>query len=307
MKKIIFLFFLIFSLAGENKLKAIENKILIKINNNIITSVDIFNEVNYLAFSNKNFGDLDSFKSYEIAKNSIIRQKIQEIELLKNFKELKIDEKYYQNLIKNYYDNLGLNSYDEFLKYVKKNNVDINIIKQKITIEVLWNKLIYKKFSSNIRIDKEQIKRNLTKSEKVNEYLLSEIFFYSEKKEDLKIKLEEIKKTIQIEGFSKAALEHSVSDTAKNNGELGWIKENFISNQIKKELTKTKLGDYTNPIKVPGGFLLIKINDIREFEKEIDLEKEINLIVRKKTNDQLNQFSNIYFNKIKKNIKINEI
>ena len=307
MKKIIFLFFLIFSLAGESKLKALENKILIKINNDIITSVDIFNEVNYLAFSNKNFKELDNFKSYEIAKKSIIRQKIQEIELLKNFKELKIDEKYYGNLIKNYYENLGLNSYDKFLEYVKKNNVDINIIKQKITIEVLWNQLIYKKFSSNIRIDKEQIKRNLNKNEKIKEYLLSEIIFYNEKKEDLKIKLEEIKKTIKIEGFSKAALEHSVSDTAKNNGELGWIKENFISNQIKKELTKIKLGDYTNPIKVPGGFLLIKINDIRELEKEIDLEKEINLIVRKKTNDQLNQFSNIYFNKIKKNIKINEI
>ena len=307
MKKIIFLFFLIFSLAGESKLKALENKILIKINNDIITSVDIFNEVNYLAFSNKNFKELDNFKSYEIAKKSIIRQKIQEIELLKNFKELKIDEKYYGNLIKNYYENLGLNSYDKFLEYVKKNNVDINIIKQKITIEVLWNQLIYKKFSSNIRIDKEQIKRNLNKNEKIKEYLLSEIIFYNEKKEDLKIKLEEIKKTIRIEGFSKAALEHSVSDTAKNNGELGWIKENFISNQIKKELTKIKLGDYTNPIKVPGGFLLIKINDIRELEKEIDLEKEINLIVRKKTNDQLNQFSNIYFNKIKKNIKIDEI
>ena len=176
MKKFIFILFIIFFLFENNKVNAVENKILLKINNNIITSVDINNEVNYLAFTKKNIGDLVSFKSYEIAKNSIIRQKIQEIELLKNFKELKIDEKNYQNLIKNYYDNLGLNSYDEFLKYVKKNNVDINIIKQKITIEVLWNKLIYKKFSSNIRIDKEQIKRNLTKSEKVNEYLLSEIF-----------------------------------------------------------------------------------------------------------------------------------
>ena len=72
-----------------------------------------------MAFSNKNFGDLDSFKSYEIAKNSIIRQNSRNW-IIKNFKELKIDEKYYQNLIKNYYDNLGLNSYDEFLKYVKK-------------------------------------------------------------------------------------------------------------------------------------------------------------------------------------------
>ncbi len=307
MKKFIFLFFLIISLIGENKINAVENKILIKINNNIVTTVDIFNEVNYLAFSNKNFKELDNFKSYEIAKNSLIKQNIQEIELLKNFKELKIDKNYYENLIKNYYNKLGLNSYDEFVEYVKKNNVDINIIRKKITIEILWNQLIYKKFSSNVRIDKEQIKKNLNINEKVKEYSLSEIIFYSEKKEDLKIKLEKIKKTIEIEGFAKAALEHSVSDSAKNNGELGWIKENYISNEIKKELVKIKVGNFTNPIKVPGGFLLLKINDINELEKEIDLEKEINLIIRKKTNDQLNQFSNIYFNKIKKNIKINEI
>ena len=137
--------------------------------------------------------------------------------------------------------------------------------------------------------------------------MLSEIFFYSEKKEDLKNKLEKIKKTIRIEGFAKAALVHSVSDTAKNNGDLGWIKENYISKEIKKELIKIKTGDFTNPIKVPGGFLILKINDINELEKKIDIEKEVNLIIRKKTNDQLNQFSNIYFNKIKKNIKINEI
>ena len=307
MKKIILMCFLIISLISENKLNATENKILIKINNNIVTSVDIFNEVNYLAFSNKKFRELDNFKSYEIAKNSLIKQNIQEIELLKNFKELKIDKNYYENLIKNYYSNLGLNSYDEFVEYLSKNNVDINIIKKKITIEVLWNQLIYKKFSSNVRIDKEQIKKNLNINEKVKEYLLSEIFFNSEKKEDLEIKLEEIKKTIKLEGFAKAALVHSVSDTAKNNGELGWIKENYISKEIKKELIKIKAGDFTNPIKVPGGFLLLKINDINELEKKIDIEKEVNLIIRKKTNDQLNQFSNIYFNKIKKNIKINEI
>ena len=68
-----------------------------------------------------------------------------------------------------------------------------------------------------------------------------------------------------------------------------------------------KVNEYTNPIKVSGGFLLLKINDVKEINKQIDLEKETNLIVRKQTNDQLNQFSNIYFNKIKKNIRINEI
>ena len=307
MKKFIFILFIIFFLIENNKVNAVENKILLKINNNIITSVDIFNEINYLTLSNKNFKELENIKTFQIAKNSLIKQNIKEIELLKNFKELKIDEKYYNNLIKNFYKNLGFDSYEEFIKFIKYNNVDINIIKKKITIEVLWNQLIYKKFSSNVRIDIEEIKKNLSKNEKINEYLLSEIVFSTEKKEDLKIKLKEIKNTIKTEGFAKAALEHSISDTAKNNGELGWIKENFMSKKIKNELKKLKVNEYTNPIKVPGGFLLLKINDVNEINKQIDLEKETNLIVRKQTNNQLDQFSNIYFNKIKKNIKINEI
>ena len=198
MKKFIFILFIIFFLIENNKVNAIENKILLKINNNIITSVDIFNEVNYLALSNKNFKELENIKTFQIAKNSLIKQNIKEIELLKNFKELKIDEKYSNNLIKNYYKNLGFGTYEEFLKYIKYNNVDINIIKKKITIEVLWNQLIYRKFSSNVKIDKEEIKKNLGKNEKINEYLLSEIIFNTEKKEDLKIKLKKIKKTIKL-------------------------------------------------------------------------------------------------------------
>ena len=305
-KSILIYFFLIF-LTGDYKLEAVENKILIKINNNIITSVDILNEVNYLALSNKNFKEIENFKRYQIAKNSLIKQNIKEIELSKNFKDLKIDDKYYENLITTYYSNLGFNSYDEFSKYIKKNNVPINLIEKKITIEVLWNQLIYRKFSSNVKIDKEQIKKNLSKNEKINEYLLSEIVFNTEKKEDLKNKLKKIEDTIQNQGFEKAALEHSVSDTAKINGDLGWIKENYISKKIINELRKIGINEYTSPIKVPGGFLLLKINDIKELNREIDLDKEINLIIRKKTNDQLNQFSNIYLNKIRKNIKINEI
>ena len=113
MKKFIFILFIIFFIEN-NKVNAVENKILLKINNNIITSVDIFNEVNYLALSNKNFKELENIKTFQIAKNSLIKQNIKEIELLKNFKELKIDEKYSNNLIKNYYKNLGFDSYEDF-------------------------------------------------------------------------------------------------------------------------------------------------------------------------------------------------
>jgi peptidyl-prolyl cis-trans isomerase SurA len=51
----------------------------------------------------------------------------------------------------------------------------------------------------------------------------------------------------------------------------------------------------------------LKVNDIRliknEFDEKIELEKSIEY----ETNRQLSQYSNIYFNKIKKNLIINEL
>ncbi len=172
---------------------------------------------------------------------------------------------------------------------------------------MLWNRLIYKKFSRNIKIDKDLIKEKIKKNKIQNEYLLSEIVFTVENKKNFKNKFELIKKTIKDEGFSKAALVYSISESAKNSGKIGWIRESSISNKIKNEIEKIEIGKITDPIKMPGGFLILNLEDKKEIKIKVDLQKELDLIVIKKTNEQLNQYSNIYFQKIKKNIKINEL
>ena len=116
-----------------------------------------------------------------------------------------------------------------------------------------------------------------------------------------------MEKEINDKGFSQTALTYSVSDTANKGGKLGWVKETIMSPKIRKIIKKIKINNYTKPIVLPGGFLILKIEDIRETDNDFDLNSEIDKIVRKKTNEQLNQFSNIYFNKIKKNIIINEL
>ena len=107
--------------------------------------------------------------------------------------------------------------------------------------------------------------------------------------------------------FSKAALIFSISDSSNNSGKIGWINENSISNKIREEISKNKIGQITNPIQIPGGFIILKLEDKREVKVGVEIEKEIEKVVIKKTNEQLEQFSNIYFQKIKKNIKINEL
>ena len=137
--------------------------------------------------------------------------------------------------------------------------------------------------------------------------MLSEILFELNENEKLDVKIIFLEKEIKEKGFSQTALSYSISDTANKGGKLGWVNETIMSSRIKNKLKKIEIGNYTKPIVIPGGFLILKIDDIREVESNSDLDAEIKKIVNKKTNEQLNQFSNIYFNKIKKDIIINEL
>ena len=290
-----------------NQLYAFENKIIIKVNNEIVTSVDLLNEIRYLEILNNEFSKVKKEEAYEIAKKSIIKEKVKKIELMKLLKELELEESLKEKIIKDYFARFGIDSISKFEEFFIKKKLSPEYVKKKITIEVLWNQLIYSKYHKNLNISEDLIRKELLKKEKKNEYLISEILFNVEKNEKLEKKFNLIKQTISEKNFSKAALIYSISDSAKNGGKIGWIKESSISKKIKDEIIKTKIGNITNPIIVPGGFLIIKINDIRETSIKLDFEKEINLIKQKQTNTQLNQFSNLYFNKIKKNILINEL
>ena len=286
---------------------ATENKILIKINNQIITSLDIASEIKYLKAINKDYSKLNKLKAIEIAKKSIVREKIKELELKKIIKQLRIDEDFLNNFVVNNFNRLGITSINDFNNFFSSRDLNPVLIKEKITVEILWNQLIYNKFHKSVKIDKQKIKKELMQNNKQKEYLLSEIIFNLTADENLKDKLKIIKKEINENNFSQAALSYSISSTNNNGGNLGWIKDSVLSPKIKKQINKTQIGQITNPIVIPGGFLILKIEQIRETKKDLNIEKEMEIIIKEKTNEQLNQFSNIYFSKIKKNIIINEL
>ena len=68
-----------------------------------------------------------------------------------------------------------------------------------------------------------------------------------------------------------------------------------------------QVGEYSSPIVIQGGTLIIKKNEIKKEKISLDINQELNKLIQLKTNQQLNRFSNIYFNKIKKNLKIEKI
>ena len=284
-----------------------ENKILLKINNQIITSLDILTELEYLKTINKEFKKIEKEKAFEISKNSIIREKIKEIEIKRVIKEIKIEDKILNNLIISYFKEFKINTITEFENFFLSKDIDPHVIKKKISIEVLWNQLIYSRYNQNVKIDKQLIKSNLSNNKKQTEFLISEILFNIDENEDLNKKYLLIDNSIKEIDFAQTALAYSISDTANKGGNLGWISESILSEQIYKKIKKLKIGEYTNPILVPGGFLILKLLDFKEVNKEFDIENEVKKIIKEKTNQQLNRFSNIYFNKVKKDIVIDEL
>ena len=284
-----------------------ENKILFKINNEIITSLDIFNEMKYLESINADFKNTKKNQAFEISKNSLIREKIKEIELKRLLGKIRIEDKILSNVLINYFRRLNLNTIEEFNQFFLEKTIDPRVVKEKITIEFLWNKLIYQRYYKSIKIDREKIKNELLNKELLQEFKLSEIIFTLNENESLDEKYNLIKKTINEKNFSQAALLYSISDTSKNGGELGWIKESSINIKIKKRVNEINTGQYTKPIVVPGGFLMLIVEEKRTVKRDTNLKKEIELAYKKRINEQLNQYSNVFFNKVKNNMVIDEI
>ena len=283
-------------------LSSFEVKVLEKINNQIITNVDVENEYKYLSALNVKYKELDKQKMLEFAKASLIKEIIKRNEL----------EKYYDftennpitvDFVKNLYLGLGFKDEEEFKIYLKTYDVDIKTIYEKIIIENAWNQLIYTKYKNQVVINKTKIKKELSlKKNEVIKYNISEIFFSAKTIEEYKDKIKKIKKNINKDGFENTALLYSESASAKNSGSLGWVNENQLSKIFIKELIVLKVGENTKPIDIPGGKLILKINDIRKELKEIDVEKELNDILIYERNRQLNNFSIIYYNKVKNKI-----
>ena len=288
---------------------SIENKILLKIDKEIITTVDINNERNILAALNPKILKLDDQKIFEISKRSLVREKIKEIEIKKKIKDNKsINEENFENIIKNTYSKLDLASKEEFKNYLNSFGIKYESYLKKINIEVLWNELIFFKFSSKVKINKNELRDQiLKKKEKSKSYFLHEIVYEIKKTQNNEKKYKEIIKSIEKNGFNNTALIYSIADSSKFGGKIGWVNQNFLNSKILKNISKIKIGEITKPIQIPGGFLLLKLENVKEEEIKINIEQELKKLITLKTNDQLNQLSNIYFNKIRKDTKIDEL
>ena len=287
--------------------KAIESKIIHSIGNEIITNIDIKREFKYLIALNNSLKELSKEKILNISNESIIREKIKKIEILKNFKEIKLDDDYYDVLLKNIYSRLNIRSINEFELYLKDYDLTINDIKTKITIDALWNELIIQKYKAQISINENEIRKDILMNSKVQskEYQLSEIIFEVQNKEEIEKKYKEVVKSINEIGFENTAATYSFSESAKIGGDIGWINENSLNDNIKTNINSLEVGDITKPIVLSNGILILKLVNTKNLDTTIDIENELKKAINYERNRQLNQYSKIYYNKIKKNLDFN--
>lgn len=307
--KILYLLVFIITISLKTNIAfAIENKIVLKIDNEIVTSLDVKNEQTYLTALNPNIKNLSQKEIYELSKNSLIREKIKKKELLKAFNELEVEENIIDQVIKNLYSDINIASINDFKNFLEQKGLKFENIKEKIKIEILWNRLVYIKYKSKVKINATEIKNEVqNKKEKMKKFFLQEILFEVKENEKLIDKHQLILDNIKNKGFENTALIFSISDTSKKSGNIGWVNENSLNNLILSEIKKIKVNEFTKPITIPGGFLILKLKDVERLDSKFNLDEEVNKIIRAKTNQQLNQYSAIFYNKIKKDIKINEI
>jgi len=313
MKKIFksLIIFLNIFLMTTNLISSQEIKILYKIDNSIITNVDVDDEFNYLVSLNTNLKEIKKDEIDKIAVDSIIREKIKINEIKKFFKIEKYEnETYINSLLKNIYIKLNLNNISEFEQYLNNSNISLENVKEKMKVEILWNQLISSKFKNQININENEIRQNVINQEmnyKENIiYDLSEIVIAPQNEKEINKKIEKIIETINSNGFETAANKFSISDTSKFGGNIGKVKENQLSEVIKKEIKKLKINEFSKPIFINNNYLILKINQKETIKEKFDENKIVNEIIETEKQRQYQNFSQIYFNKIKLNTQINE-
>ena len=305
--RIIVFIVLFFSLINFSYSK-IQLGIVMKIDNEIITTHDIEQEINYLKALNPRLNQINKDELLVIAKNSVIKEFIKKKEIQK-YKKLDLQNSQIDSVLNNLIQNLNLQNEDQLKNYLNNYNFSVERLKKKIEIENEWKNLVYSKYVKTVKIDEDELIKKIEMSKKDKsslEYNLSEIVFTKKKDLTLEKLFSDIKESIKKNGFENTANLYSISESAKIGGKLGWVKKNNLSEIIIDKLNSIEINEYSSPLQIDNNFLIFKINEIRKIQIEIDKEKELDKMIFIETTKQLNKFSNIFYNKLKLNSEISE-
>ena len=305
--KYLFLIILILNFLNLGNLSASKIEILYKVENYPITNKDVSKEINYLIMLNDKLKNISEKDLIQYATKSIVKEKVKKNEILKNL-YLGKNEEIVERQLKILKDNLDLED-AEFKKLISELDITENYLKEKIEIEILWNKLVYAIYKDKVIIDTQSISDKLKKdledpSNFMEEYLLHEILYSPSKITDIETNKSKIDKSIKEIGFENTANIYSLSDSSKLGGKIGWIKENQLTKEILFNLQNLEIGEHTSPINVPSGILILFLKNKRQAKLTLSFNDELKKIVNIERNRQLDQYSSIHYKKVEINTNI---
>tara|TARA_B100001057_G_scaffold318703_1_gene319023 strand:- start:2581 stop:3519 length:939 start_codon:yes stop_codon:yes gene_type:complete len=288
-----------------------EIKILYKVNENIISNIDVIKEIRYLKVLNKNFQNIELSKLKEFAIKSLIKELIKKDEIEKFYKvdynSSDIDE-----YIKGLALNLKFDNISNFTNYLSQNGVQLKDVRKKLIIEKTWNSLVYEIYNQKVIINEkkiyDKIEKNINENAYQKSFKLSEIIFSADSKASFELKYKKILQEIKETNFNQAAIIHSISDTANIGGDIGWVKTSQLSKKIYAEIKNLKVEELTGPITTPSGIMILKINEIKDVpSEEIDKDLEFSKIIKNEKNRQLGEYSVIHFRKVENKSYVKKI
>ncbi len=282
--------------------------IVATVDSKIITNYDVEKEADYLKALNPKLSNLGKEKITELSKSSLINEIIKKNEIEKIL-DLDNESQILDDYLKDFYKKLNFEKLSDFENYLTvSTNYSLNEVKEKLKIEIMWNELIYLKYSKQVSLDKQKIEKKIEnlKDSFVKEYQLSEIVFNKKKNIDLDDLVKKINSSIDEIGFNNTANIYSISESAKLGGKIGLISENNLSKAISNKLKNLEEGQKTDPIQIGNNFIILKVEKINQNKILYNKDEELKKMIKFETNKQLNQFSKIFFDKSKINYSINE-
>ena len=286
---------------------AISNKIIVKVGDEIITQLELENKINTtLALSKQEIKQENINKIKNQSLRTLIDLKLKKNEL-KKFKlevnQLAIND-HLSRVSKSL--NLDINGLKDFFNF---NKINYEYFLEEVEIEFLWRRLIFELYASKMSINESEIEAELkiiqNSKKEIVELKLAEIQINLKDNTDPKF-IEMIKENIEKEGFSSTASKYSISTSALNGGEIGWINSESLNNNLRSKIIDLEKGMISQEIVNADSLFFFKVLEKRkkQLSEKIDLEDYKKELVNKKKNDLLNLYSSSYLSKKKSNTLI---
>ena len=304
-KKIFFA--LIFLLQSQTLFADISNKIVLTVGSLPITLYDLKQEVKLLSILNPGQLENQSIEDLQsLGIESLTIKKIKEQEVEKNQLDNVEDEEFIEYEISRVLKSLNMDK-ASLEKILNKNDLEIDDLKNHISIEIKWNRLVYQIYKNKIKIDEESVNKQLEEysvKKSSYEYLLSEIIVPVSESQNPNDVYQKVKGRLIGEKFENVAREISISQTRDSGGKVGWVSEKTMAEIVIKKIKDLNVGEITAPILIPEGIMIIKLNNKRKIKNEIDKKQLKRNIILNERDKILNTYSKMYLNKLKSNTMI---